>query len=363
MIKDGGIRLSEALLFDEIAESSGDTEVNNITLTRQTEVFAQSLEKKIPMFWRYKQSVNTGCVYVADALLLEQKTGYAVVSFLFENINESFMYPIVNAYCFMVLGMPYTGDAENISKEYLESVYGKNALGVQNDIFFPEICRCEDKYSLEVSWYSAQKEAVEESSDPLIRYYVRSQKEQIGEWNPNTKEAKAFAAVDNCLEEWTPQFCWMDEEQVRIPYTDITTEEYRAVLVQNLATVKGLGFIASSINISSFLSEESGADWIDFCNNLESVLGTEKQEITWLDRVSAQEAVYRISAYEVMEPHISYASDGIEIQIDCFTGRAYFYLHTGKEIKGVLHAEAAEIAEDLYMVTVTEETARIEFYQ
>ncbi|MFW5650788.1 MAG: DUF2194 domain-containing protein [Acetivibrio ethanolgignens] len=359
-----GVRLSEALLFGEIAESKEKIRVKKIELANQTEVYAQTLEKDIPLFWRYKQSVDSGSIYVADKSLFEKKTGYAVISFLLEDVYESYMYPIVNAYCFMVVGMPYEEYTGTASEEYLESVYGKNALGVENDIFFPEIRRCEDRYGLKATWYTSQKKEIKTTTNPLIQYYIKNIEknyDEIGEWNLKTGKKKVPSEFDNALKEWSPEFRWLENEQVQIPYMNISTADYRAVLVENLSGIKGLGFTSSVINIDEFLDEESSADWIDFSNNLESVLGTEKQEIFWLDRVSAREAVYRIRAFEVMEPRLSYTSEGIDIQIDFFADAAYFYLRTKKEIIEALNAEVTEISDNLYLIKITKERAKIEF--
>ncbi|KSV59472.1 DUF2194 domain-containing protein [Acetivibrio ethanolgignens] len=359
-----GVRLSEALLFGEIAESKEKIRVKKIELENQTEVYAQTLEKDIPLFWRYKQSVDSGSIYVADKSLFEKKTGYAVISFLLEDVYESYMYPIVNAYCFMVVGMPYEEYTGTASEEYLESVYGKNALGVENDIFFPEIRRCEDRYGLKATWYTSQKKEIKTTTNPLIQYYIKNIEknyDEIGEWNLKTGKKKVPSEFDNVLKEWSPEFRWLENEQVQIPYMNISTADYRTVLVENLSGIKGLGFTSSVINIDEFLDEESSADWIDFSNNLESVLGTEKQEIFWLDRVSAREAVYRIRAFEVMEPRLSYTSEGIDIQIDFFADAAYFYLRTKKEIIEALNAEVTEISDNLYLIKITKERAKIEF--
>ncbi|MFW5668283.1 MAG: DUF2194 domain-containing protein [Acetivibrio ethanolgignens] len=359
-----GVRLSEALLFGEIAESKEKIRVKKIELANQTEVYAQTLEKDIPLFWRYKQSVDSGSIYVADKSLFEKKTGYAVISFLLEDVYESYMYPIVNAYCFMVVGMPYEEYTGTASEEYLESVYGKNALGVENDIFFPEIRRCEDRYGLKATWYTSQKKEIKTTTNPLIQYYIKNIEknyDEIGECNLKTGKKKVPSEFDNVLKEWSPEFRWLENEQVQIPYMNISTADYRTVLVENLSGIKGLGFTSSVINIDEFLDVESSAVWIDFSNYLVSVLGTEKQEIFWLDRVSAREAVYRIRAFEVMEPRLSYTSEGIDIQIDFFADAAYFYLRTKKEIIEALNAEVTEISDNLYLIKITKERAKIEF--
>lgn len=68
-----GIRLTENLLFGEIAESKEAFTMKAVTLKRQTEVYGSALqdkkvknEKLAPVFWRYQDSIKGGSVYVAD---------------------------------------------------------------------------------------------------------------------------------------------------------------------------------------------------------------------------------------------------------------------------------------------------------
>ena len=123
-----GIRLTENLLFGEITESRESFTMKSVTLKRQAEVYGSALQSKkvknenlAPVFWRYQSSAEGGSIYVADRELMAGTMVYAVVSFLFTDLYQAYMYPIVNAYCFAVSGMPYT---DEFTSEYLEKEYG-----------------------------------------------------------------------------------------------------------------------------------------------------------------------------------------------------------------------------------------------
>ena len=85
----------------------------------------------------------------------------------------------------------------------------------------------------------------------------------------------------------------------------------------------------------------------------------EQEEIFWLDRVSVKEAVYRILAYEVMEPKLTYGEDEIGIDIGNFSGEAYFYLNTTRQIERADNASVSRISDDIYLVKVTEKISKI----
>ncbi len=112
-----GIRLTENLLFGEITESRESFTMKSVTLKRQAEVYGCAMQSKkvknenlAPVFWRYQSSTEGGSIYVADRELMAGTMVYAVVSFLFTDLYQAYMYPIVNAYCFAVSGMPYTDE-------------------------------------------------------------------------------------------------------------------------------------------------------------------------------------------------------------------------------------------------------------
>ena len=133
----------------------------------------------------------------------------------------------------------------------------------------------------------------------------------------------------------------------------------RLSLIHILSSVKGAGFNLVFVDMRQFLDEVGKAGWVQFAKNLETVLGVEQEEIFWLDRVSVKEAVYRILAYEVMEPKLTYGEDEIGIDIGNFSGEAYFYLNTTRQIERADNASVSRISDDIYLVKVTEKISKI----
>ncbi|RHP33327.1 DUF2194 domain-containing protein [Lachnotalea sp. AF33-28] len=368
-IKDKtGLRMTGRTLFGDMKECEREFSLEEVELGQCTEVYASALgeqdkgtktEDLAPVFWRYHTLGKAGDVYVADQVLMENQTGMAVISFLFEEIFQTYMYPVVNAYCFAIRGMPY---ADNFSSEYLQSVYGRDALGAENDIFFPELRRCEDRYNLTGTWYSSERAAVMQSKNRLIQYYLKNIREHgdiIGEWNEETGALYLEDAFSNRLKLWDSSFYWTENGTVQLPYTDLPADDYRDVLLRDLSSVKGAGFNLVFVDMRQFLDEVGKAGWVQFAKNLETVLGVEQEEIFWLDRVSVKEAVYRILAYEVMEPKLTYGEDEIGIDIGNFSGEAYFYLNTTRQIERADNASVSRISDDIYLVKVTEKISKI----
>lgn len=372
-----GIRLTENLLFGEIAESRESFSMKSVTLKRQAEVYGSALESKkvkneklAPVFWRYQSSAKGGSVYAADRELMAGTMGYAVVSFFFTDLYKVYMYPIVNAYCFAVSGMPYT---DEFTSDYLDEEYERDSLGVQNDIFFPEFRRCEDRYGVKTTWYTHDADGIQRSSNAMLNYYldeIGEGNDEIGTLDPYSLKKTVKSPFENQLELWNSGFEWTagQTEAVCIPYRGLEKSKYENVIFHDKGMSRGMGLNTVYTDISPFLygtDEKDSERWIDYCRNLETILGVEKEDIPWLERVTVGEAVYRVKAFQMMEPEIKYSDTQIEAVIGNFTGKAYFYLSlpAGREIGSAEGASYTKISDGLYMVEAEKEQIRITYQE
>lgn len=346
--KKTGIRLTEQVLFDKIAELKEPFELKSVTLQQRTEVYASALEKEkkkdeelAPLFWKYQRERGCGYVYAADAHMMGSSTGAAIISFLFTDIHKAYMYPIVNAYCFAIAGIPYS---ENFTSSYLEEEFERDSLNVQNDIFFPEFRRCEARYELPATWYQSE-EREEKKENLILEYYLDEIEKENGELGQMVnEEAVAQCRFPNRLTEWSSAFTWKSEDNtVQVPYQLMEKKKYQDIIYRQNVLQKAAGITCIYVDMKSHLyGTEDSQSWIDFCMNLESVLGTDRQDQPWLDRVTVSEAIYRILSMEMLQPEITYEAAGnsreeaqdrelwneekIAGTLYNFTGKAYFYL-------------------------------------
>ena len=119
-------------------------------------------------------------------------------------------------------------------------------------------------------------------------------------------------------------------------------------------------------DISPFLyetDEKKQERWIDYCRNLETVLGVEKEDIPWLELETVGEAEYRVKEFQMIEQEIIYYEKKIDSVIGNFTGKAYFYLSlpADREIKGAEGASVTRISDVLYLVEAEKADIRITY--
>ena len=76
-----------------------------IELKKQTQIYISALlededvenEDLPPLFWSYVGEKGDGFVYVSNGQLAETPLGYAMLSMIFCDLSETYIYPVVNA--------------------------------------------------------------------------------------------------------------------------------------------------------------------------------------------------------------------------------------------------------------------------
>lgn len=369
--KRDGIRLSARMMFGEIREYKEKINVPVFKLKQQTEVYAAALEndstKEVeelsPLLWRYHQNAQAGEVFVGEDTLFTSKMGNSSICLFMEEVKEVYMYPVVNAYCFFVAGAPYV---DNFSSEYLQTKYSRDAQGVQNDIFMTELRQCESRYQLIGTWYSPQKNEAETSEDAYIKYYVQGIKERgsvLGERNVSANTMMVESIFANNLVEWKPDFYYTDGDKIYLSYTELEEDNFEKTILYDYSSIRSMGYNSMYVDVSYFLKEEYQRDWLDMSMNMETILKNEQEKIHWIERVSAETAIKRIYSFVSMQPHIEYKEDYIDLNIDNFSGEAFFHLYTYKEVVEVENATMQKIGENLYFLDVTDKNVKVYFDQ
>ena len=191
---------------------------------------------------------------------------------------------------------------------------------------------------------------------------------EIGTLNNYSLKREVDSPFDNRLVLWNSDFEWTDKltDSVCIPYRALTEKKYQNIIFHDKGICRGMGLNTVFTDISPFLyetDEKKQERWIDYCLNLETVLGVEKEDIPWLERVTVGEAVYRVKAFQMMEPEIRYSDKQIDAVIGNFAGKAYFYLSllADREIKGAEGATVTRISDVLYLVEAEKADIRITY--
>lgn len=369
------VRTSKELLLGTIAETK-DMEIKawNLKLEQKTQVFASALiegvenEKLPPLFWRYIQGEDTGRVYACNGSLAETPLGYGMVSLILCDLNEYYIYPVINAFCVMVDGMPYT---KNWKSGFLEDLYYRDALGMQRDLFFPEFKRCTELYEMPITYFSPDYEELKTAKEEELIYYLQellAKGNEIG-LHMGTGDTVTLGEQHTRIVDWEAGFSFLDEEtgNIQLPVILSSMNSYEKSRLYMDGSLRGMGLLTLMVDLDEILrakelaefSEGEDTDWVEYCKIMESVLGTYQQNYQWLDKVTVSEAAQRIRNLLAMEPEYKKEEHGFRIEIGNFNKEAYFLLRTSIPIHEVEGGSAAFIGEHFYLIRAQEKTVHI----
>ena len=371
-----GYRTAKELMLGAVREQEEiQFTASEVTLGRRIKVFCSALlekediknEELPPLIWRYIPNGEGGSVYVLNGDFYTAPLGYGVIASLYCDMQQTYLYPIVNAYCFFVEGMPYT---ENFESEVLRAWYSRDARGVQRDLLFPQLRRCGDRYGVEITWYTRQYDAVQSSNQDDIAY-LRTEIGATGGELGSSLEGRLYAGtlLRSVAEPWKPGFGFRSQQksEVNLPIllSDVLQNDDQRMNLNGM--VRGTGFLSVSLQIDSFLYQQDRSrpewNWASYCMDLETVLGVHQQDYGFLDRVTASEAAERVAEFLVMQPAYRYEKDGVRVTIENFGSAAYFILKTNRMVAEVENGGAEAIGEHLYLIRADAQSIFIRYQQ
>ncbi len=366
-----GMRTAKEVMLGTVLEGEkAQVSAYQVTLMQQTKLLGVALPEGSedledtelpPILWRYVREKDAGYVYVCNGDFMDGEMGYAVITAALSDIYGTYLYPVVNAYCVMVDGFPYL---QNSQSEVWERLYSRDALGIARDLFFPELKRCEDLYDLKLTYFTPDYWQVANADSGEAAYYrseIQSKEGQLAGKNGQRlylRSEKDKVSVTS----WKPGFEFYNRQagSIQIPVNLTEMEDYQEQLLNMSGIIRGTGFFSLKIDIQQLLSYDGeNENWVDYCKALETVLGTQKQDYPWLERVTADQALERIDNYLMIRPQCQYREDGIQVSIENFQDKAWFMLKTSQEDVCIDHGTVEEIEDGLYLVEVTEASAQI----
>lgn len=367
-----GYRTAKELLLGKVQELKKiKFTASDIVLGRRTKVFCSAVVKDEsvknedlpPIIWRYIPDGDQGSVYVCNGDLVASLFGYGVISALFCDMEDVYLYPIVNAYCFFVEGMPYT---DNFESEVLTKWYSRDAIGFQRDLLFPQLTRCADLYGIKPTWYTLEYDSLSSSNQEDVTYILDEIKQGDGELG-KLENGVGITGKDLVANagHWQLDFSFLGKQNstVSLPILLDQISHYNKQRMNLSGMVRGTGFLSELVDISEFVYNEDLSDtdknWADYCLELETVLGTDQQNYGWLDRVTASEAAQRVAAFLVMQPQYDYHDTGVTVTIGQFHQAAYFIMKTDTPVEEVKNGSFTEIGEHLYLIEANEDVIEI----
>ena len=367
-----GIRTSSSLLTGTMIEKTKyETSGMDVILSDDNKVYASALPDQYwlyenddlpPIIWRHIEGSGYGRVYVFNGDFMESEMGYGIVPVVISEINENYLYPIINAYCVTASGYPY---AYNEERENWERLYSRDKLLIQQDLLSSQLKRYTSVYGVRLTCFSPDYEVMSSTQDNSLTYYTQQLDSSRGllakEENGVFMLGGDYQGIE--IVDWNPDFRFWDASTGTLYFPicfNSTTDDVQAEEYTIAGFGSTMGIFAVNIDYDNLLDYEGEDDvWTLYCSDQETMLGTQERDYGWLERVTVKEALGRILKLLEMKIEIGYFSDHIDVSVENFENEAWFILRSTCDELKIDNGTIEEIGENCYFVTLNSADAVI----
>lgn len=313
-----------------------------------------------PIIWRTtflsdKREEGTMIFCINGEALIESRAGIGIITSLLSHSEEDYLYPVINAYSVIIKGMPFL---TNFSSKRLDNLYGKDALGIQQDILSPHIFGIIQKYQVFPTYLSQEAKELEDGEGRLEMYYKKQILVQLGELLGYEEIGPEFIIANKNIayEQWSELF---DFNKNMLPLIQNSNHYKEADELYTIAANSAYGFTSIYTDIEELLEENNEIGWVETGKILNTLLAVQHKSMDYLERMTLSDSIKRLMIYRLLEAQIKKEEKEISIILDYFIKEAFYILKTSKEIKTVEGGTYEKIGNDYYMIRFSHDTARI----
>ena len=333
----------------------------DITLDNRVKLYASALPENYkeidnedlpPLIWRYVATENGGRVYVTNGDFMDTEVLYYMIPVIMSELQDNYMYGVVNACCVFVEGFPY---AQNEERDSWMRLYSRDKMAIAQDLISSQYLRYYTSYGARISYFSGDYVQLINNEDINLRYYTDTIESSMALLALQDEKGLFLESSDEKLDikDWEKGFSFTEGGNYCLPvnfeYTIENNEEQNFVM---LSSAMGLGYYCFLNDVDKLLDYDGEADiWDEYCKNQEVVFGMCRQLCGWLERVTASQALERLANLLNSDTRITYGTDG-SVNVKTDAEKAWFILR-GKykniEIEG---GSAEEIGERCWLIEV-----------
>lgn len=365
-----GIRFSGDIALGKVMEEPKyEVTALELELSNDIKVYASALPKEykklenkdLPsLIWRYVPEDNAGSVYVCNGDFMDSEVLYFMLPTIFSELKGNYAYGILNAYCVFVENFPY---AENENRESWQRLYSRDKLSIAQDLLSPQYLRYYTNYGSRVTYFSKDRDIFLNTQEKELKYYMDTisssmallaLQEPQGMFLENAQEKLKIS-------DWESGSAFTEDGKYCLPINfEYTIENDKEVNFNLLGSAVGLGYYALNNDVDNLLDYDGEKDvWDDYCKAQEVVFGIGMQQSGWLERVSAAQALERISSHLAADTQIHYGDNQIEIRTDA---QKYWLILKGRTQKIEITGGRAEaIGDRVWLIEVDGGHAQIRF--
>lgn len=359
------------------------------------------------LLWRNVH--KKGQIYVVNGSFLETHNGIGIISAIFAQMYEDFIYPVINAKAVLVNNAPYLSYEND---DEIQKRYARNSQRFFMDIVLPDIialsmtsgnvptfygvtslnenATSEDKLNTSVlpivnselkrigaemgiSDYDIKKLQNGKKLIDTINLY----KKELGDYkcrslyvnkvdktvnNFMISEVNDIMEIGSLVSSWDSgtSFSYNKNNIVNIPAVTEGFSYGDEDLFKLHSIATALGVVTHSIDINEMVyPQKNDEDWSNSFKDLASAVMTYWDGYKSLDSLNISSTENRVSRFLDSKPHITKSENSISISIDGFDEEAYFMLRTKKKVMGIDHGKVTEIQEGAYLIYADQANVKI----
>ncbi len=364
-----GMRVSGDIAAGNIMENPKyKVSAVEVSLKNKTKLYACALPrgyKKIefedlpPLIWRYIGEENYGSVYVCNGSFMEEETLYFMLPAIFSELKGNYVYGVLNTYCAFVKGFPYT---KNEERETWKQFYSRDKMAIAQDLLSSQYLRYYTGYGAHITYFSDDYRELLNTEDKDLRYYTDNIESSMGllALKENGELFLSSSSEKLLIIPWYLGCGFIEDGKYCLPIDfEYGVENQKEETFNLLGSAVGLGYYTFSNDVDELLNYDKEDVWDEYCKYQEVVFGIGQQHCSWLERVTAAQALERLCSHLNADTDIEYGSHTIDITTDA---EKYWLIFKGKaeEIE-VTGGTAKSIGNGCFMIEVDGGHAQIAF--
>lgn len=370
-------------------------EIYNLKLSFSTKVFAYGKDDS-PVIWR--NTYEDSEIYTVNGPFMDTNVGYGFLAALLCEINEDYIYPVVNARFMTYEGLPFISD---VNKKNLEKLYNRNAMKFQKDILLSNILTINSTRNFVPNGYftlgfeQSYKQSIDVQTRKLledvstqiynsggqigVRYSgdIESDKVVYHDLFKNQRIKSIIVdedfddlkniidsteSLESVVGPWkrVDSFEFVNKRVVYIPFTVDGFENIPEKELELLSGVMAFGAIVQNMSVEDFVLWKGESE--NFTKSSRVYMkGIDKyrDRFKFLQDKNIIQTANSVKIFRNNHPDIHRSPDKITIDFENWYGDSHFIFKTEKDIIKITNGKVQKIEDGFYLLTATKENVVI----
>lgn len=303
----------------------------------------QRNEQLPPIMWR--NVVDNSKIFVVNGKFFEENKGYGILTAILTQIYGDYLYPVANASVMIYDSIPYDGIA---NESLMMQLYSRDSLKFQTDILMPNLVSICRRLDVVPTFYTSAERTL-----PEMDYFERSVLSLHGEMI--YVEKASVKAMDISSPKGR---IWNKYPNIPVIVSGYKKNDDDMTKLYSIGST--FGVVVHKVDVARIINPESDdMNWVKVSKDYSEYIAYYQEDFGAFESVTAQEASIRYMEYRLMEPHVSYNGNYIEVQVEEMPEKASFVLRTEKEIEKTSGCDYKKLCEGAYLIETEKDSFNI----